>query len=400
MSTSPIQTVIEQSVLVNPFVRSVGGTMKLVPADLGLRDDEVPPSELAKLGSFCTLPKEALRPFEAARAAMVTACLKFGTRRFGAYLVARHRAEELALELSAIVAEVYKAKDAFILTREAIVNEWLDREEHRKFAPRIRSRLRPTAYFSQRIQAGFQMAQIGPVTTSSDLGPGLSEAVRRTEDEFAGAFDSVLQEIAQEAGELFRVSLHERVPDDAPAGFAAPRRKSVTQKILSPLRRWHQKMSDLGFLSPVVARAANWLAVRMSVLPSEGRMEGAELDHIYETVSLLMDPVSLVQAVDATHSFLPAPTQPALELQPSDAPAASPVSDIEASPVQQSREASAIAGTLTLEPSEEDEFTQPEVVSSLVPQVASTVVPTVRPTSDPVPAEVYQQPQDVVFDYL
>jgi len=109
-----------------------------------------------------------------------------------------------------------------------------------------------------------------------------SNAVKR-------AGTSALSEIAQDAEEIWRASLHDRKT-------GAPK-ADVTQKILRPIRRIAEKLDALTFVESRFSMVSKWIRAVLATLPSDGKMSGEHLASINGLVNSLRDPdATLAQA--------------------------------------------------------------------------------------------------------
>jgi Protein of unknown function (DUF3150). len=116
-----------------PEINTVSGTRKLDRGLIEAKDGRDLDQVLASAGTIQVLPKEALRPFGAARKAGESALLAKGTRFFGGYLVDEALAADMNASLVKIKEDFDKAKlrlsanlTGYIDDRCKEVPEWED----------------------------------------------------------------------------------------------------------------------------------------------------------------------------------------------------------------------------------------------------------------------------------
>lgn len=116
-----------------PEIKVLSGTRRLDRGLVEAKDGRDLDQIMASAGTIQVLPKEALRPFAAARKAVEVALLSKGTRFFGGYLVSEALAADVYATLTKIKEEFYKSKarltanlSGYIDDRCKEVPEWED----------------------------------------------------------------------------------------------------------------------------------------------------------------------------------------------------------------------------------------------------------------------------------
>ncbi|MGI0646951.1 DUF3150 domain-containing protein [Pseudomonas aeruginosa] len=269
-----MQSAQSRNVVILNNLRMVGLTVniwsarkKLRPEDLGA-GLQLPPSELASLGSKRIIDPDCLKPFETLKRRAVRVLAERGVRFMGAYLVPEAQAAEVAAELEAIEREFLTEKKAFLGEYDKRCNEWINRPwEKPAWREAIRRAITPLSTVDSRIGYRFSLCCV-KADQSQDLNKGL-------EREVDGLSGQLFREIAEDA---------ETIADDTLAGAS-----SVTQKTVNRIRKMHKKLVSLAFLSPEVQKLADHLEAELNKLPSKGKLEGSNFNHLLSLVMSLTD---------------------------------------------------------------------------------------------------------------
>lgn len=278
----------DKFVFFSPMVSNYTGSKKLVPEDIGLTKAQLPPAELAKLGTISSCDPKKVQKFESYRAAQRNVLLKYGTRAMGLYAVPEGVAAEAARELDSITAEFYVYKEEFIRGFEADRAKWLKVPEFAKWVDAITARLDPIGHIEKTIQCDWFGFTIGAsaVALDDDTTSALAKGLMRAKD---GIGDQVLQEISVIAKTVFAKSLHD---DDG------NKLMEVTQRILSPIKRIKEKLDALAFSDPRLSQVSRYITSVLCLLPTSGKLSSNELMSIYNLVHALCDPQTIVQIAE------------------------------------------------------------------------------------------------------
>lgn len=243
---------------------------KLSPADFG--GAELPPEDLASLGSKRVCDPEELKVFGTLKARAVSLLDRYGIRFLGGWAIPHQRAEEIVQELTQIRGDFLAAKDAFLARYDEAVQEWISR--HAGWEQIIADSTVSADHVRSRMGFRWQLYRVSPPDSGGSVGDGLC-------DEVSELGVTLFGEVAKTATEAWHKCY---------AGKA-----EVTRKALSPLRTIHQKLSGLTFVEPRVAPVADLLQVAFESLPKRGRIEGAPLLMLQGVVALLRDPAALLE---------------------------------------------------------------------------------------------------------
>ena len=269
-------------VFFQPFVNSYTGSKRLTPEDLGFKSDDLPPEDLASLGSMHTCDPKKLAKFESARNAQRLACLQYGVQRMGAFAVPKARAIELATRLDEIKNEFYAYKSEFLKDFVSSREAWINKPAFARWTEVIRTRLHSVQYLDQQIQCGWS-AFVAGSTAELPLreGESVSSLGAGSLDEAAGIGYAALSEIAVLAQALMRESL-------------SSERTEITQKIFSPIRRMRDKLDGLSFADPRLIGVVKYINDVISALPQKGKMTGTELGAVQTLVAALGNPETIL----------------------------------------------------------------------------------------------------------
>lgn len=245
------------------------GRKKLRTTDLKIRDGELPPADLASLGSKKICDPEDLSVFEKLKRRAHRACEKVGVRFLGGYAVPEDKADELAKELDLCNADFYKEKHAFIKAYDQRIQDWIT--VHPGWETSIQSAITPVGEVDNQLSFAWHAFRVTEAVQDADnaqstLNSGLGKTI-------GGLSSQLFVEIAKMANEVLEKTLMGR--------------ESVTQRALSPIRTIRGKLAGLAFLDKRVRPVIDIIDHVMQDLPDAGKIEGMKLSALYGLVSLL-----------------------------------------------------------------------------------------------------------------
>jgi len=243
---------------------------KLTPADFG--DAELPPEDLASLGSKRICNPEDLRIFGTLKARAVNLLDRHGVRFLGGWGIPAGKAERLVDELGQIQSDFNAAKADFLARYDQAVQEWISR--HSGWEQLIAGSTVSADYVQSRLGFKWQVYRIMQPGTDTPVDKGLRE-------EMHGLGATLFGEVAKSASEAWHKS------------FAG--KTQVTHKALSPLRTIQQKLAGLTFVEPRVAPVADLIQTAFVSLPRRGMIQGGHLLMLQGLVALLRDPQALME---------------------------------------------------------------------------------------------------------
>ena len=263
-------TVLDHLLVVNLDIHIWTARKKLVPLDLG--GAELPPEDLASLGSKRVCNPEDLRSFTTLKARAVSVLERSGIRFLSGWAVPDTRIDDIMRELAVIRDEFNAAKESFLQRYEQSVRDWIAR--HPQWGNIIAGSTVSEEYVRSRLDFRWQVFQV--------MQP---EAVDRNMDNLKEDIDrlggTLFDEIAKAAGEAWHRCY---------AG-----KTEITRKALSPLKAMYDKLMGLTFVEPRVAPVAELLDTAFRSIPKRGAITGSTLVMLQGLVSLLQSPQALME---------------------------------------------------------------------------------------------------------
>ncbi|SHN72723.1 DUF3150 domain-containing protein [Desulfovibrio litoralis] len=245
---------------------------KLIPHDLG--DAELPPDELASLGSKKICSPEELRIFGTLKARAVSLLDRNGVRFLSGWAIPTAKAEEINQELALIQAEFMTAKDSFLQRYDATVADWV--AKHPNWENMLTNSIVNKDYVRSKL--GFRWQLFKVETPDANLNSSIDAMLQ----EDVGKLGSTLfDEVAKAATEAWNRCY---------AG-----KTELTRKALSPLKAIYNKLIGLTFIEPRVAPIADIIETAFQSLPRRGILRGASLFMLQGLVMLLQNPTALMQ---------------------------------------------------------------------------------------------------------
>ena len=263
-------TVLDHLLVVNLDIHIWTARKKLVPLDLG--GAELPPEDLASLGSKRVCNPEDLRSFTTLKARAVSVLERSGIRFLSGWAVPNARIDDIMRELAVIRDEFNAAKESFLQRYEQSVRDWIAR--HPQWGNIIAGSTVSEEYVRSRLDFRWQVFQVAQ-----------PEAVDRNMDNLKEDIDrlggTLFDEIAKAAGEAWHRCY---------AG-----KTEITRKALSPLKAMYDKLMGLTFVEPRVAPVAELLDTAFRSIPKRGAITGSTLVMLQGLVSLLQSPQALME---------------------------------------------------------------------------------------------------------
>ena len=246
---------------------------KMSQEDLG--GAELPPEDLASLGSKRIADPENLKVFGTLKARAFNYLDRHGVRFMSGWAIPEEKAGEIVQELLNIRTEFQKEKEAFLADYDQNIQGWI--EKHHQWGEIIRNSLVGPDYVRARMDFRWQLYKVAPLEQHTDntavLEAGLAEEVQ-------GLGGTLFDEVAKSADDIWRRVYHGKT--------------EVTHKALSPLRTLHTKLTGLSFVEPHVAPVADIVQAALLRMPKKGNITGTDLLLLQGLVCLLKDSVALV----------------------------------------------------------------------------------------------------------
>ena len=285
----PIQsdiTILDRLLALNLDISLWSARKKMTVEDMG--GAQLPPEDLASLGSKRIADPETLKIFGTLKARAVNYLDRHGVRFMCGWAIPEEQAGEIVNELLKTRNEFNNAKDAFLADYDQSIQTWIDK--HSQWADIIRNSTVGPDYVRARMSFKWQMFKVAPLMGHKDKNAMLESGLA---EEVTNLGSTLFGEIAHDADEMWR-----RVYQG---------RAEVTHKALSPLRTLHKKLMGLSFVEPHVAPVADIIHMAIKRMPAKGNITGAELLLLQGLVCLLRDSDALIaQAQTLMEGYGPA----------------------------------------------------------------------------------------------
>lgn len=247
------------------------GRKKLRPSDIKkLTAGQIPPEDLASLGSKKVLSPDALAPFNRLKKEAERYLESKSLRFLKGFAVPEDKAEEVALELARIGEEFAQEKQSFLTNYDGEIQKW--KTAHPGWESIIDGAIDPASHVSSRLYFGFHTFRVEYADTqnaNSVLNAGLAMATSTLGDQ-------LFEEIAQAANKAWEES------------FAG--KDKVGQKALRPIRSILDKLNGLLFVDVRAAPVAERIEEILGSLPKTGWIEGDQFLALTGLLYLLSKP--------------------------------------------------------------------------------------------------------------
>lgn len=283
------------------------GTRRLRPEDIQLgQGGNLPPEDVASLGSKKIVDPAILRPMHNAKRQAERACLELGVRFLGGYAIPRTRQDELRAALEEAQRSFEAGRQQLAQDYLAALHAWQDR--HPSFARALAAAAEPLERILPRCSSGHVVVTVTP--DAADAG--------QLAREVAALGGTALDEVAVEAGTLVEDLLQRQPP--------------YNRRLLKPLARLRAKLAGLAFLDPALLVLVERLGGLLTLAGQAGRLDGPIAGELLGTLIILGDADKARRFADGLYTpkdgldelGLSLPTMPSLP-KPAPAAAALPV---------------------------------------------------------------------------
>jgi hypothetical protein len=245
--------------------------VKLKPVDLG--GANLPPEELASLGSKRICNPEDLKTFGTLKARAVTLLERHGIRFLNGWAIPEDKIDGVNNDLDAIRQDFNKARERFLQGYEQAVQDWI--AKHPQWAGIIANSLVSESYVRSRLDFKWQVFRILPPKDTN------GEAKDTLQRDIACLGETLFDEIAKSASDTWKNCYFGK--------------REVTRKALSPLKSLYDKLMGLTFVEPHVAPVAELIKTSFTYIPRRGPISGGVLLILQGLVSLLRNPQELLE---------------------------------------------------------------------------------------------------------
>lgn len=250
------------------------GRTKLTKEDFP--EVELPPEEIASLGSKKLCDPEKLRPFGKLKARAEELLDNRGVRFLKGWAVPESIAEDTAEQLDAIMEEFDVEKEVFLTNYNGIIRDWIN--QHPAWSTVIANSSVSESHVRARLGFKWQAFEVAMPQRENDSSSVLNRGLH---EEVTGLGNTLYAEIARAADEAWKRCYQGK--------------SKISHKALSPLRTIHNKLVALSFVEPHIAPVADLIKTAMDNVPKKGWISGAPLIALQGMVSMLRDPDALIE---------------------------------------------------------------------------------------------------------
>lgn len=255
--------VLDSLIAINLAISLWSARKKMQAEDFG--GAELPPDDIASLGSKKIADPERLRIFSTLKSRAFSFLDRHGVRFMSGWAIPETKVSMIVAELIDIRDAFMQAKEDFLADYDEGIQEWVGR--HKQWGDIIRNSTVSSDYVRSRIGFTWNLFKVEPVPAHvSDL-----------QDEVANLGGTLFQEIAKSADDIWK-----RVYEG---------KAEVTHKALSPLKTLHSKLHGLALIDPHVRPAADLIQTALDMTPTrKGNITGTDLLMLQGVVSMLRNP--------------------------------------------------------------------------------------------------------------
>ncbi len=223
--------------------------------------------DVMSLGIKRVFDKKELSRLTAVKGAMHRACATVGTPFLNGFAVPGNKAQELAEELNELVQRGLGIKDDLMARYKDILDQYAKSKPN--WAHIIKGNAFDESYVSGQINFDWDAVRIAAADEGGIMSKGLESKV-------GGLLGNLLTDIAKAADRLYTESLFGKT--------------GVTRKAFRPLQSMADKLDGFRFMDPRVGALSEMIRHVVSVMPDEGRIEGADLRNLVGLAVILSDP--------------------------------------------------------------------------------------------------------------
>lgn len=266
-------TILDNLVALNLNISLWSARKKMTPEDFG--GIELPPEDLATLGSKRIADPEALKIFSTLKSRAFCYLDRHGVRFMSGWAIPETKVDMIVEELLKIRDAFFVAKNDFLADYENSLESWI--AKHSVWANIIRNSVVGADYVRSRLDFKWQLYKVSPLLETENNAAVIESGLA---EEVTGLAGTLFTEVARSADEIWKKVYMGKT--------------EVTHKALSPLRTLHEKLIGLSFVEPHVAPVAEIIKSAINRVSPKGNITGTELLMLQGLVCLLKDSENLV----------------------------------------------------------------------------------------------------------
>jgi len=245
------------------------GRKKLRPEDLQTASGDLPPAEVASLGSKKVIHPDEINQFNRIKQRVKRQLLdRMGTRFLGGWAIPMSCLDQVMHEIELERAAFYQARQLFLDHYDNRIEEWV--MSHPQWATVIRNAVPSKDEPARQLQFEYSVIKVAPVTDQS--GDPIHDRVNEEAEKLGSR---TLEEVAKQAQEIWsRIEGSTRVTQNAIKGLL---------RLVDKLRGW-------SMIEPRAYHLVEEADQALASVPKTGPVEGAELSILRGLVLLLAEP--------------------------------------------------------------------------------------------------------------
>jgi hypothetical protein len=225
-----ITKTLENIIVLNLVVTLWSARRKLKLEDLKVAGNQLPPEDLASLGSKKICDPEKLKVFNTLKSRATRYLDTIGVRFLGGWAIPAARAQEVADTIEVIKDDFYTERATFLDEYDLVVTDWINK--HPEWAEIIAKAVIPVSEVERKMSFGWQAYMVTGAPAEGDN----SALVKGLEEQVSSLGGTLFQEISSLAREVWEESYQGK--------------EKVTRRALRPLRTMADKLRGLSFLDP------------------------------------------------------------------------------------------------------------------------------------------------------
>ena len=277
--------ILDKTACVHILCSIWSGRRRLQAEDLDVDHHQLPPEDLASLGSLKLCDPSSLQRLNALKRSAERTCRRVCVRFLGGYATNLATIDGLVVKLEK-VKQAFDAEAAqFVSSLQRDFDEWIGK--HPQWENAIRKKLPDLNYVSQRLSFNYHVYQVKPATTATTV-----ESQRLWNADHTLS-NQLFSEIAQDAALAWKTSYEGRT--------------EVGQKALRPIRTLRAKLTALRYLDQRVGPIISQIDSVLGAVPTQGPIAAQDFMAVAGVLTLLRQPDAM-----ASHGakFLEHSTEP------------------------------------------------------------------------------------------